>query len=105
MWIRTEPGDCLVFNQRLYHSASPIRGPKYAMYLSYSADNEHAQNHLRYYRFLRKDLNYGPIPPELAGRLRDHDLYMETPDPAKVDGATVNWGERDYLSDLKASAR
>jgi ectoine hydroxylase-related dioxygenase (phytanoyl-CoA dioxygenase family) len=105
VWFRTEPGDCLIFNQRLYHSASPIEGPKYAMYLSYAAENEHARNHVRYYRYLRKDLNYGPIPPELAARLREHDLYMEVPDPANVEGATVDWGPRDYLADLKASAR
>jgi ectoine hydroxylase-related dioxygenase (phytanoyl-CoA dioxygenase family) len=105
VWIRTEPGDCIIFNQRLYHSASPITGPKYAMYLSYSADDEHARNHVRYYRFLRKDLNYGPVPPELAERLREHDLYMEVPEPVDIEGATVNWGERNYLEDLKASAR
>jgi ectoine hydroxylase-related dioxygenase (phytanoyl-CoA dioxygenase family) len=105
VWIRTEPGDCIIFNQRLYHSASPITGPKYALYLSYAADNEHARNHMRYYRFLRKDLNYGPIPPELADQLREHDLYMEVPDPANIEGATVNWGHSDYLADLKAPAR
>lgn len=104
VWIKTEPGDCIIFNQRLYHSASPINGPKYAMYLSYSADNEHARNHVRYYRFLRKDLNYGPIPAELAEKLKEHGLYMEVPDPTSLEGATVEWGERNYLEDVKASA-
>jgi hypothetical protein len=105
VWIKTEPGDCIIFNQRLYHSASAIKGPKYAIYLSYSADNDHARNHVRYYRFLRKDLKYGPVPPELAEKLREHDIYMEVPDPTNIEGATVDWGERNYLEDVKVSAR
>ena len=87
VWIKTEPGDCIIFNQRLYHSATPIIGPKYAMYLSYSPEDEHARNHLRYYRYIRKDLHYGPIPPELVEKLREVGLYMETPEPKVVQGA------------------
>jgi hypothetical protein len=98
VWIKTEPGDCIIFSQRLYHSASAITGPKYALYLSYSTNDEHARNHLRYYRYLRKDLNYGPIDPELADILKQHDLYMEVPEPATIAGATVAWGPREYLS-------
>lgn len=88
-WIRTEPGDCIIFNQRLFHCASPIIGPKYAVFLSYSAENEHARNHLRYYRYVRRDLEYGPIDPELIEILKHRDLYMETPEPRVIDGATV----------------
>ena len=62
VWIKTEPGDCVIFNQRLFHAASPITGPKYAVFLSYSTENEHAKNHLRYYRYVRKE------PPVRAGR-------------------------------------
>ncbi len=101
VWIRTEPGDCIVFNQRLYHSASPVKGPKYAMYLSYSPENEHARNHVRYYRFLRKDLSYRPIPEALAATLRAHDIYMQEPEPEEIREATVEWGKRDHLADLK----
>jgi hypothetical protein len=89
VWIKTEPGDCIIFNQRLYHSASPITGPKYAMYLSYSPEDEHARNHLRYYRYLRKDLCYGAVPSALAGLLKEHQLYMEVPEPSEVKGATT----------------
>ena len=71
VWIRTEPGDCVIFNQRLYHSASPLAGPKYAVFLSYAAENRHARNHLGYYRHFRRDLNYGPLEPELAARLEE----------------------------------
>lgn len=89
VWIKTEPGDCIIFNQRLYHSASPIVGPKYAIYLSYSPENEHAQNHLRYYRYVRQDLRYGPLPPELAERLKKSNLFMDVPEPKEIEGATV----------------
>jgi len=89
VWIKTEPGDCVIFDQRLYHSSSPIVGPKYSVFLSYSPENEHARNHIRYYRFFRKDLNYEPIPPELAEILKEHDLYMEVPEPSEFEGATM----------------
>jgi hypothetical protein len=89
VWIKTEPGDCIIFNQRLFHCASPITGPKYAVFLSYSTENEHARNHLRYYRHVRKDLQYGPVDPELADLLREHGLYLEAPDPQVIEGASV----------------
>jgi hypothetical protein len=89
VWVRTEPGDCVIFNQRLYHSASPMTGPKYAVYLSYAAENEHGRNHVAYYRHIRKDLRYGPLDPELADILRGHDLYLEAPEPKVIEGATV----------------
>jgi hypothetical protein len=84
LWIRTEPGDCVIFNQRLYHSASPMVGPKYAVFLSYAAENRHARNHLGYYRHLRRDLNYGPLDPELAAQLDKDGLLMEAPDPSEI---------------------
>jgi ectoine hydroxylase-related dioxygenase (phytanoyl-CoA dioxygenase family) len=89
VWIRTEPGDCVIFSQRLHHAASPISGPKYAFYLSYSPEDEHARNHMRYYRFTRKDLKYGPLEPELEAKLRELDLYMDVPQPEAVAGFTV----------------
>ncbi len=89
VWIKTEPGDAVIFNQRLYHCATPIAGPKYALYLSYSPEDEHARNHLRYYRHVRKDLAYGPIPDELAEVLSQHDILMGIPESMVVQGATL----------------
>ncbi len=88
VWIATEPGDTILFNQRLFHAASPIHGPKYAVFLSYSPENEHARNHLRYYRHVRTDLGYGPLDPELEEQLKAQGLYMETPPPGDIAGAT-----------------
>jgi hypothetical protein len=84
VWHRTEPGDCIIFNQRLYHSASPIRGPKYAVYLSYSPDNEHGRNHMGFYRYTRTDLGYGPLDPELARELGEKGLFLDAPEPTEV---------------------
>ena len=89
VWIKTEPGDTIIFNQRIFHAASPISGPKYAVFLSYSSENGHALNHLRYYRYVRKDLKYGPVDPELAAILKARNLYLEAPEPQVIEGATV----------------
>ena len=90
VWIKTEPGDCIVFDQRLYHSASPVHGPKYAVYLSYSPDNQHARNHMSYYRHFRKDLGYEDLNPELAAILKERDLFMAAPPLDEVDGFFAN---------------
>jgi hypothetical protein len=84
VWVRTEPGDCVIFDQRLYHSASSLSGPKYAAYLSYGPDNSHAHNHWVYYRRLRRDLNYGQMEPDLAARLDRDGLLMEPPAPSDI---------------------
>jgi ectoine hydroxylase-related dioxygenase (phytanoyl-CoA dioxygenase family) len=76
-WIQTEPGDCIIFDQRILHSGSHIRGPKYSMFLSYGVENEHSRNHRRYYLYERKELRYKDYPPELAERLRKANLYLE----------------------------
>ena len=83
-WIKTEPGDCILFNQRLYHSASPLSGPKYAVFLSYAAENEHSRNHMAYYRNIRTDLGYEPLEAELADMLRSKDLFIDAPEPSAV---------------------
>jgi hypothetical protein len=88
-WIRTEPGDCIIFNQRLYHSASPITGPKYAVYLSYATENEHGRSHIAYYRYIRKDCHYGPLDPELVEVLKSQDLFIEASDTSELQGAFI----------------
>jgi hypothetical protein len=87
VWVRTQPGDCIIFNQRLYHSANDITGPKYAVFLSYAAENEHGCNHIAYYRNIRKDLAYGPLDPELAEVLKAKGLFIDVPEVAELEGA------------------
>jgi hypothetical protein len=94
VWIKTEPGDCVIFDQRLYHSASAIHGPKYAIYLSYSPENQHARNHMGYYRYFRKDLGYDDLDPDLVEVLNEHKLFMTAPSPEHIDGYFANGTER-----------
>ncbi len=75
-WIPTNPGDCIVFNQRLLHSGSYCQGEKYAMFLSYGIDNEHSKRHRRYYLYDRKDLSYSDCPEALKQRLIEQNLYL-----------------------------
>lgn len=77
VWNETNPGDCVIFDQRLLHSASKTWGPKYAIFLSYGADNEHSRDHQRYYLFGRRDLAYKEVPEPLARSLREAGLYLE----------------------------
>ncbi len=78
-WFKLEPGDCIIFQQRLMHCGSRIRGPKYAIYLSYGLDNEHSRNHMRFYREERTKFKYGPIPEELKQKLIAENLYLPYP--------------------------
>jgi hypothetical protein len=87
VWIRTEPGDCIIFNQRIFHSGSPTIGPKYAVFLSYATENEHGRNHIAYYRNIRKDLQYGPLDPELAEALKSKGLFLEAAEATELQGA------------------
>jgi hypothetical protein len=77
LWTPVDAGDCVIFNQRLYHTGNRPVGPKYAMFLSYGVENEHSRNHVRYYRHERKDLNYQKPLPELEQKLRDQNLLLE----------------------------
>lgn len=77
VWFQFEPGDSLIFDARLLHTPTPIRGPKYGIFLSYGADNEHSQNHMRYYLQTRKDLNYGAFPPLLQQELERRNLFLD----------------------------
>ena len=76
-WIPLDSGDCVIFDQRLYHTGNRPKGPKYAMFLSYGTENAHSRNHVRYYRFERKELRYEKPVPELESRLRDQGLLLE----------------------------
>jgi hypothetical protein len=74
--IETDPGDCLIFDERLLHSATRIQGPKYAIFLSYGGDDEHSRRMRRYWIVDRTDTAYEEYPPELAQKLKAADLYL-----------------------------
>ncbi len=74
-WIEIEAGDCLVFDQRLLHTGTLPKGPKYSIYLGYGVNNQHAQRHINYY-YNRNDLDYSPMPAKLIDILLKKSLLV-----------------------------
>lgn len=75
--VRTQPGDCVIFDQRLLHAGGVIGGaePKYAIYLSFGIDNQHSRNHREF--FLNRPTYNPHLPDALRARLKDHGLLLE----------------------------
>jgi len=74
--IKTQPGDCVIFDQRLMHAGGVLRGPKpkYAVFLAYGFDNRHSRNHRAF--FLKRPTYSPEILPELRHRLAAHSLLL-----------------------------
>jgi hypothetical protein len=75
--IKTRPGDCAIFDQRLMHAGGVLRGPKpkYAMYLSYGVDNSHSRNHRAF--FLNRPTYSPTLPDELEAKLKVSGLLLD----------------------------
>lgn len=79
-------GDCIIFDQRLYHSPNDYRENKIALFLSYGLNNYHSFNHLKYYRKNRKDLGYLQIfPKNLKKKLLEENLLINVPEDYNND--------------------
>ena len=76
-WVKTEPGDCIIFDPRVLHSGSYISGPKYSLFVAYGVENAHFHNHFNYYRQIRSELGYQPLDPKLVELLKHNDLYQK----------------------------
>ncbi len=74
----------MVFDPRVLHTGSMIRGPKFAAFLAYGIENEHARTHFNYYHHQRKDLGYETLESELAGVLELYDLLPDLLKRSKV---------------------
>lgn len=77
-WIKTEPGDAIIFDPRTLHSGSYINGPKYSIFLAYGRENRHFKNHLSYYRKIRSELGYKPLDPALVEYLNRQGINPQT---------------------------
>jgi len=87
-WVATEPGDALVFDPRVLHAGSPVAGPKYSLFLAYGVPGRHFVRHQAYYRYLRSELGYADLDPELVERLCGASLYAgEVPEPPAAASA------------------
>lgn len=76
-WIKTEPGDAVLFDARLLHSPSPIRGPKYSIFVTYGPDNIHSRNHMNDYAKKRSGVEYRPMFAGLRELLAQNGLLCE----------------------------
>lgn len=74
--IKTNPGDCIIFDQRLMHAGGVLRGrkPKYAVFLAYGFDNQHSRNHRAF--FLKRPTYSPEIAPDLRDRLAAANLLL-----------------------------
>ncbi len=85
VWVKTEPGDAIIFDARVLHAPSRIHGPKLAVFLSYGADNHHSRNFQNHYVQDRKALNYSPLHPDLEKILATRGLLLsERPTAAET---------------------
>jgi hypothetical protein len=75
--VRTQPGDCVIFDQRLMHAGGVIHGPepKYAIYLSFGIDNQHSRNHRAF--FLNRPTYSPDISNALKQRLSEAGLLLD----------------------------
>lgn len=75
--LRTQPGDCVIFDQRLMHAGGVLRGPepKYAIYLSFGIDNQHSRNHRAF--FLDRPTYSPDLPAALRARLSENGLLLD----------------------------
>ena len=78
-WVPAERGDAIVFDPRIVHSGSPIRGPKYSAFVGFGIPNLHFARHLHYYRHTRRELGYRALDAELVQRLEQAGLWADAP--------------------------
>jgi hypothetical protein len=79
--LKTKPGDCVIFDQRVMHAGGVLRGqePKYAIYLSYGVENLHSHNHRAF--FLDRPTYTRELPAELSAKLEDAGLLLPETNP------------------------
>jgi len=89
-WLSLAAGDVVIFDPRVLHTGSRTIGPKYSIFLAYGAPNNHSIDHAIYYRFLRPELGYQPLPEDLVTKLKMAGLYQEIDRlDWKISGATM----------------
>ncbi len=66
--IKTEPGDVIAFDPRIYHKGS-IYHPKYSLFIAYGVPNEHSLRHYNFYLHKRPDLGYEEMSADTKAQL------------------------------------
>jgi hypothetical protein len=90
VWIKTKPGDCVIFDPRLIHTGGEFEAEKFSFFNAYGIENSHFQQHYTYYRYLRYDLKYKAMPSKLVDLLKSKNLYAsEDKLEEKINGAWI----------------
>jgi hypothetical protein len=87
--VRPRSGDAILFDPRILHCGSFIRGAKYSIFLAYGVPGHHFQRHQGYYRHTRHELGYADLDPRLTDRLRAAGLLAEDAAQASTADAYV----------------
>jgi len=77
-WVATDPGDVIVFDPRVLHSGSYIKGLKMSMFVGYGHENRHFADLQNYYRHVRTELGYRELDPTLVARLERAGLFASS---------------------------
>jgi hypothetical protein len=89
-WLAPADGDAVIFDPRVIHTGSRTLGRKYSVFLAFGVPNHHYFDHAIYYRFLRPELGYQPIPLALVAQLQAVGLYEEVArSDRQISGATI----------------
>lgn len=100
-WIKTSPGDCVIFDPRLIHTGGEFQATKYSIFSAYGVPNSHLNRHYTYYRHLRYDLEYKTFPEKLKLLLIENGLYLDEKKYFEnIDGAWVPSKAFSYVSKL-----
>src|ERR1044072_760617 len=76
IWVRTAPNDCIIFDPRLIHAGGPVPHNKYAAFLSFGVQNNHAHRHLSKFSESQGIRTTEELREDLLLRLRNADLLL-----------------------------
>ena len=90
--IQTDPGDVIIFSGNMLHSATSTKDKKYAIFLTFGANNIHSENHINYYFYHRKIAGYqkNMISQEFINFLKSNGIFMDITDEKKnIRGVSI----------------
>ena len=96
--VHNDPGDCIIFNAKLWHSPSPSIKKKMAFFFAFGIKNKHSLNYLDYHFNHRKQnglFNHN-VSGEYIKFLKENNIYIEIPqDKKNIEGVFVPANERN----------
>lgn len=72
--IKTTSGTCIIFDPRVYHSPSPHKNSRRAIFLAYGCDNFHSKNYVNYFIKERKEDHPGLEYETIKSQIKFQDF-------------------------------